>query len=114
MFRFIRVTNQNIITLFEIGENGKDDYSHYHLLMRAINSDDYGSMRIRSAIPHVYGAAAPANNLITNVFTNLFWKDDGSQTGENFVLFRRKGKSDLDDNRHIVSLTVKDVKKNIK
>ena len=110
MFRFIRVTNQNIITLFEIEDQKKDNYSHYHLLMESLNSTGYDSMRVQSTLSHIYGAAVPVNNLITNVFTGIFWKYNKSQVCEDFVLFKRRGKIDLDDNKHIISLTNKDIK----
>lgn len=111
MFKFIRITNQNVITLFKIenSSDSKDAYDHYHLLNRSINSNGYNNLRIKSKLSNICSFNNPLSGLGYNVFTSLFW-DYKYPISEDFVLFRVRGKKFKEDNKHIVSLTDSDIK----
>ena len=111
MFRFIRITNQNTITLFEIENDHREgsNYNRYHLLNKSMNSNGYNDLRIKSKLSNICSLNNPLDKSNYNIFTNLFWSYEYPMS-EDFVLFRIKGRKFKEDDNHIVSLTNRDIK----
>ena len=70
MFKFVKISASGRVTLFMLEEESKGNYSHYHAMMKSLNSSGYSDLRNMSKLSRVYGATG-LNNSEVNKFTNI-------------------------------------------
>lgn len=108
-FKFVKITNQKEIIIYNIDINSKDKYSKYYALRKSIDCLEEPLGGSETLLNNIYGFSNNTRDLIPNIFTPIFWNQT-YPVNENFVLYKRNNSKISEiSNYYISSLTNKDI-----